>query len=172
MLRRKGTFPWKKRHFFEERAQKSPHNLNIFFSVLHQNKALHNFCKRGYLAIIEPNIGLEYAMIRWILRLVPAWFQTPLQTNDTQLLLSFTNISKTEHHFSSILEGEDSHVILSKHQVMLPKHLCKKLMVVQQNLKDWWFIVHMILKILEEGMQSLNSICRKVKFYIHSFPWL
>ena len=30
-------------------------------SVLHQNKALHNFHKKGQRSIVENNIGLEYA---------------------------------------------------------------------------------------------------------------
>ena len=34
-----------------------------FLSVLHQNKALHNFRKRVQRLIVERNIGLEYALI-------------------------------------------------------------------------------------------------------------
>ena len=33
-------------------------------SVLHQNKVLYNFHKRGQRLIVEHNIGLEYALIR------------------------------------------------------------------------------------------------------------
>ena len=33
-----------------------------FLSVLHQNKALYNFRKRGQRSIVERNIGLECAL--------------------------------------------------------------------------------------------------------------
>ena len=39
----------------------SPHSIP-FLSVLHQNKALYNFRKRGQRSIVERNIGLEYAL--------------------------------------------------------------------------------------------------------------
>ena len=38
-----------------------PYTIN-FLSVLHQNKALHNFYKRRQRSIVERNIGLEYAL--------------------------------------------------------------------------------------------------------------
>ena len=34
-----------------------------FLSVLHQNKAIHNFRKKGQRSIVERNIGLQYALI-------------------------------------------------------------------------------------------------------------
>ena len=61
----KGTL-YEKRHFFEKGAQKispPPYSITLI-SVLHENKALHNFCKRGQHWIVECNIGLEYALIR------------------------------------------------------------------------------------------------------------
>ena len=39
----------------------SPYSIP-FLSVLHQNKALHNFLERGQHSIVEHNIGLEYAL--------------------------------------------------------------------------------------------------------------
>ena len=62
----KGTL-YEKRHFFEKGAQKispPPYSITLI-SVLHENKALHNFCKRGQHSIVECNIGLEYALI-WV----------------------------------------------------------------------------------------------------------
>ena len=55
-----------KSHFFEKRHQKfHPTSYSIsFLSVLHQNKVLYNFHKRGQRLIVEHNIGLEYALIR------------------------------------------------------------------------------------------------------------
>ena len=38
-----------------------PPLINPFLSVLHQNKALHNFRKREHRLIVEHNVGLEYA---------------------------------------------------------------------------------------------------------------
>ena len=52
--------------FYEKRAPKisppspSPYSVS-FLSVLHQNKALHNFCKRMECLIVEHNMSLEYA---------------------------------------------------------------------------------------------------------------
>ena len=49
-------------------ARKDPKNFTPapysipFLSVLHQNKALHNFRKRGQLSIVERNVGLEYPL--------------------------------------------------------------------------------------------------------------
>ena len=37
-----------------------------FPCVLHQHKASHNFCKRGQHLIVEHNVGLEYALGRYI----------------------------------------------------------------------------------------------------------
>ena len=34
----------------------------LFLSVLHQQKALHNFCKKGQRSIVKRNIGLKYAL--------------------------------------------------------------------------------------------------------------
>ena len=52
--------------FYEKRAPKisppSPPPYSVsFLSVLHQNKALHNFCKRMKCLIVEHNMSLEYA---------------------------------------------------------------------------------------------------------------
>ena len=33
-----------------------------FLSVLHQNKALYNFRKKGHLSVVERNIDLKYAL--------------------------------------------------------------------------------------------------------------
>ena len=57
------AFFMKKDTFFAKRAPKnSPLPYSIpFLSVLHQNKALHNFCQRGHCSIVKRNIGLEYA---------------------------------------------------------------------------------------------------------------
>ena len=38
-------------------------SIQSFLSVLHQNKALHNFCKRWKRSIVECKIGLEYALV-------------------------------------------------------------------------------------------------------------
>ena len=61
---KKGTF-LKKKHkkFHASRPPRPPPPYSIpFLSVLHQNKALHNFHKRGQRSIVERNIGLEYAL--------------------------------------------------------------------------------------------------------------
>ena len=62
--------------FYEKRMLLKKMPLNIlphpspisnaipFLSVLHQNKALHSFCKRGQCSIVEHNIGLEYALVK------------------------------------------------------------------------------------------------------------
>ena len=47
--------------FFKKRAPKIAPLFNPFSSVLHQNKALHNFSKRRQHSIVERNIGLEYS---------------------------------------------------------------------------------------------------------------
>ena len=74
---RKGTFYekgelfMKKGHFFEKRAlflKKGHQNFHPsysipFLSVLHHNKALYNFRKRGQHSIVERNIGLESALL-------------------------------------------------------------------------------------------------------------
>ena len=39
-----------------------PPCITPFLSVLHQNKALHDFGKREQHSIVERNIGLEYAL--------------------------------------------------------------------------------------------------------------
>ena len=58
-----------KGHFFWKRGPQkfhptSPRPYSIpFLSILHQNKALHSFCKRGQRSIVECSIGLEYARI-------------------------------------------------------------------------------------------------------------
>ena len=59
-----------KGHFFEKK--KCPQNFTPpysipFLSVLHQNKALHNFCKKEQRSIVECNIGLEYALLCHVL---------------------------------------------------------------------------------------------------------
>ena len=51
--------------FYEKRAlflKKGPPNAILFLGVLHQNKALHNFHKKGQASMVECNIGLEYAL--------------------------------------------------------------------------------------------------------------
>ena len=55
----------KKDTFFEKRASKiSPPPYSIpFLSVLHQNKAFHNFRKRGQRSVVERNKGLENALV-------------------------------------------------------------------------------------------------------------
>ena len=55
---------YEKGHLFEKGAQKfhPPLHSTPFLHVLHQNKALHNFCKSGQGSIVEHNIGLEYAL--------------------------------------------------------------------------------------------------------------
>ena len=63
ILARKGNF-YEKGHFFKKRTPKippTPYSIS-FLSVLHQNKALHNFHKRGQHLIVERNTGLEYAL--------------------------------------------------------------------------------------------------------------
>ena len=57
ILARKGTFLKKGPKKFQP-----PPNSICFLSVLHQNKALHNFHKREQLSIVERNLGLEYAL--------------------------------------------------------------------------------------------------------------
>ena len=49
---------------FEKRAPKNltPNHSIPFLSVLHQNKALHSFCKRGQRSTVNYNIGLEYTL--------------------------------------------------------------------------------------------------------------
>ena len=62
----KGHFFMKKGHYFEKRAPRfhthaRTHAHSIpFLNILHQNKAFHNFCKKGQRSIVECNIGLEY----------------------------------------------------------------------------------------------------------------
>ena len=54
----------KKGTFFEKGAPKispSPYSIS-FLSVLHQNKTLYNFPKRGQRSIVERNIDLEYVL--------------------------------------------------------------------------------------------------------------
>ena len=53
----------KKGHFLWKKGTKNlTHPYSIpFLSVLHQNKALYNFHKKGQRSIVEYNIGLEYA---------------------------------------------------------------------------------------------------------------
>ena len=62
-----------KGHFFMKKGhQKSPPPTTYsipFLSVLHQNKDLSNFRKRGQRSIVERNIGLEYALPSFVLLL-------------------------------------------------------------------------------------------------------
>ena len=58
ILARKGTYLLKKDH---KNSPPPTHSIS-FLSVLHQNKALHNFPNRGQSSIVERNIGLEYAL--------------------------------------------------------------------------------------------------------------
>ena len=48
--------------FHEKGKQNFIPPLPPLFSVLHQNKALYDFHKRGQHSIVECNIGLEYAL--------------------------------------------------------------------------------------------------------------
>ena len=59
VLAKKGTFLKKRHQKFHPTSYSIP-----FLSVLHQNKVLYNFHKRGQHLIVEHNIGLEYALIR------------------------------------------------------------------------------------------------------------
>ena len=55
-----------KGHVFMKNGHQKFHPLPCsvqFLSVLHQNKALHNFRKRGLRLIVERNIVLEYALL-------------------------------------------------------------------------------------------------------------
>ena len=58
ILARKGTF-LKKGH---QQLYPLPYSFP-FLSVLHQNKALHNFHKREQCSIVERNTGLEYTLL-------------------------------------------------------------------------------------------------------------
>ena len=67
-MARKGTFLWKKSTFYKKGHQIFHPSYSIpFLNVLHQNKALYNFHKRGQHSIvkynIECNIGLEYTLL-------------------------------------------------------------------------------------------------------------
>ena len=61
-----------KKHFFEKKTPKISPPLFNLFCVLHQNKSLHNFHKRGQRSIIEskkgPDQGLQIDLeyIFWI----------------------------------------------------------------------------------------------------------
>ena len=55
---KKGYFFWKKG---PQKVHPSP-LFNSFLSVLHHNKALYNFHKKGQRPIVKCNIGLEYAL--------------------------------------------------------------------------------------------------------------
>ena len=61
ILARKGIF-WKKSTKPNQPPHPSPYSAS-FLSVMHQNKALDNFCKRGQHSIAERDIGLEYAQL-------------------------------------------------------------------------------------------------------------
>ena len=68
IMARKGTFLWKKSTFYKKGHQIFHPSYSIpFLNVLHQNKALYNFHKRGQHSIvkynIECNIGLEYTLL-------------------------------------------------------------------------------------------------------------
>ena len=59
----KGHFFTIKGHFFWKKGPKNPPPYSTpFLSILHQNKALHNCCKRGQRSIVERTIGIEYAL--------------------------------------------------------------------------------------------------------------
>ena len=51
----------KKETFFEKRPPKIS-SLVSFLSGLYQNKALHDFRKKGQLSIFERNLDLKYAL--------------------------------------------------------------------------------------------------------------
>ena len=58
----------KKGTFFEKRVQKSPPYSIPFLNVLHQNKALYNFCKKEQLSIVERKIDLKYSLYRFFVK--------------------------------------------------------------------------------------------------------
>ena len=49
-------------NFFMKKGHQNPPYSIPFLHVLHQNKVLYNFCKRGQPSIVKHNIGLEYAL--------------------------------------------------------------------------------------------------------------
>ena len=55
--------------------QKSPLYSIPLPSVLHQNKALHTFCKRWQHSTVERNVGLEYALNIWLFSVSSTFFQ-------------------------------------------------------------------------------------------------
>ena len=61
ILVRKGTF-FEKRTLDTKNVTPLPYSIP-FLSVLHRNKALHNFRKNGQRSIVERDIGLEYALL-------------------------------------------------------------------------------------------------------------
>ena len=81
ILARKGNF-YEKGHFFQKIPLKfhpTPYSI-VFLSVLHENKALLNFGKRGQCSIAERIIGLEYALIALAYRSSFRLFNTVLKT--------------------------------------------------------------------------------------------
>ena len=60
ILTRKSTFLKKKQH---QKFYPLPPFSISFVSVLHWNKGLYNFHKRGQRSIVEGNIGLEYSLL-------------------------------------------------------------------------------------------------------------
>ena len=50
-------------HFLTKRAPKNAPPPSIQSSVLHQNKALHNFHKRWQHSVVEHNICIEYTLM-------------------------------------------------------------------------------------------------------------
>ena len=60
------TLFYENRHFFWKRGP--PTYLIPFLNILHQNKALYNFCKKGQLSLIGRNIDLKYALYRFFVK--------------------------------------------------------------------------------------------------------
>ena len=79
--------------------KKGPKNFTLpylipFLSVLHQNKASHNFCKRRQRSIVEHNIGLEYALIT-------KNKETPVQVFSHEFCEIFNKNFFTEHFWAT-----------------------------------------------------------------------
>ena len=68
-----------------------------FLSVLHQNKALHNFPKRGQRSIVERNIGLECVLRVLIFKSFYGLYFQPLIVNFIIWLATVQNQGKDTH---------------------------------------------------------------------------
>ena len=131
---KKGTFFF---FFFWKNEPKNftPNRYSILFlCVFHQNKALYNFCKRGQRSIVEPNIGLEYALLT-ILN-IGFWYGSFVLKywNDT---LSISVLSN-KNGYSSFLK-----------KVVVYRKICFKVKVLIENVRNfhWSLKRRAILKI-------------------------